>query len=103
MGAKGSEVQKITTDCNVQIKFPDKAVGNGTEVPVVTKRQVRLGNNFPGHQIIKMFRSSNPIIIRITGKEENCKGAYNVLLEVVYRGDHRLGQLEKINLSEKHY
>merc|ERR1719365_529040 len=29
MGAKGSKVQKITTDFNVQIKFPDKAVENG--------------------------------------------------------------------------
>ena len=29
MGAKGSKVQKITTDFNVQIKFPDKAIENG--------------------------------------------------------------------------
>merc|ERR550525_1276699 len=35
MGAKGSKVQKITTDFNVQIKFPDKAmaVENGDGVP----------------------------------------------------------------------
>ena len=36
MGAKGSKVQKITTDFNVQIKFPDKAVENSGEPPVVT-------------------------------------------------------------------
>merc|ERR1712088_1254370 len=53
MGAKGSKVQKITTDFNVQIKFPDKAAENG-EVPVVTSN----GD-----------RSSNPNIIRITGKK----------------------------------
>merc|ERR1719187_2882835 len=29
MGAKGSKVQKVTTDYNVQIKFPDKAGENG--------------------------------------------------------------------------
>ena len=34
MGAKGSKVQKITTDFNVQIKFPDKAVENGEAPPV---------------------------------------------------------------------
>jgi hypothetical protein len=37
MGANGSKVQKITTDFNVQIKFPDKAVENGGETLVVTK------------------------------------------------------------------
>ena len=36
MGAKGSKVQKITTDFNVQIKFPDKAVENGEAPPPVT-------------------------------------------------------------------
>merc|ERR1711899_414349 len=33
MGAKGSKVQKITQEHNVQIKFPDKAVENGGSVP----------------------------------------------------------------------
>merc|ERR550517_743243 len=33
MGAKGSKVQKITQDHNVQNKFPDKAVENGGAVP----------------------------------------------------------------------
>merc|ERR1719376_1208993 len=67
MGAKGSKVQKITTDFNVQIKFPDKAAENG-EVPAVTSN----GD-----------RSSNPNIIRITGKKENCEGASQALLELV--------------------
>merc|ERR1719495_3131667 len=62
MGAKGSKVQKITTDFNVQIKFPDKAVENG-DVAVN-------GDN-----------SCN--IIKITGKRDNCEKASQALLELV--------------------
>ena len=62
MGAKGSKVQKITTDFKVQIKFPDKAVENGE--PVVN------GDN-----------SCN--IIKITGKKDNCEKACQALLELV--------------------
>merc|ERR1712180_76563 len=67
MGAKGSKVQKITTDFNVQIKFPDKAVENGNyeERPVDPER------------------SSNPNIIRITGKKAACEAASQALLELV--------------------
>ena len=67
MGAKGSKVQKITTDFNVQIKFPDKAVENGGESNGVTNGE----------------RSSNPNIIKITGKTENCAAASKALLELV--------------------
>ena len=66
MGAKGSKVQKITTDFNVQIKFPDKAVENGGQEEV----------NGEG-------RSTNPNIIKITGKKDNCEGASKALLELV--------------------
>merc|ERR1719323_1854072 len=69
MGAKGSKVQKITTDFNVQIKFPDKAVENGGAEP---------GNHVNGDG-----RSANPNIIRITGKKENCAAANKALLELV--------------------
>jgi len=68
MGAKGSKVQKITTDFNVQIKFPDKAgEGNGAADPAVTNGE----------------RSLNPNIIKITGKMANCEGASQALLELV--------------------
>merc|ERR1719232_1292117 len=67
MGAKGSKVQKITTDFNVQIKFPDKAVENGGETNGVTNGE----------------RSSNPNIIKITGKKDNCENASKALLELV--------------------
>jgi len=66
MGAKGSKVQKITTDFNVQIKFPDKAVENGG-----------------AEQVNGEGRSTNPNIIKITGKKDNCEGASKALLELV--------------------
>ena len=68
MGAKGSKVQKITQEHNVQIKFPNKAVENGGSVP---------------QQEGDRQRSSNPNIIRITGKKGNCEAASQALLELV--------------------
>merc|ERR1719347_1705890 len=65
MGAKGSQVQRITRDFDVQIKFPDKAQENG-EPPVSSPD-----------------RSSDPNIIRITGKIVNCEGASSALKELV--------------------
>merc|ERR1711970_484606 len=65
MGAKGSKVQKITRDFDVQIKFPDEAQENG-EPPVPSPE-----------------RSSNPDIIRITGKLANCEGAAAALKQLV--------------------
>ncbi len=50
MGAKGSQVQRITKDFDVNIKFPDKAgTENGEGAPVDPER------------------STDPNIIRITG------------------------------------
>jgi len=66
MGAKGSKVQKVTTDHNVQIKFPDKAMENGDAPPNPNSE-----------------RSSDPNIIRITGKKANCDAAAQALLELV--------------------
>ena len=68
MGAKGSKVQKITQDHNVQIKFPDKAVENGGPAEPSPASE---------------GRSSNPNIIRITGKAANCEAASQALLELV--------------------
>ncbi len=63
MGAKGSKVQTVTRDFDVQIKFPDKAGENG-EPPAAPRPD----------------RSSNPNIIRITGTcHQSCekkKSAY---------------------------
>lgn len=68
MGAKGSKVQKITQEHNVQIKFPDKANENGNAAP---------------QQEGDQQRSSNPNIIKITGKKVNCEAASQALLELV--------------------
>ena len=43
MGAKGFKVQKITTDFNVQIKFPVKAVENGKAPPVTNRDRLEQG------------------------------------------------------------
>jgi polyribonucleotide nucleotidyltransferase len=67
MGAKGSQVQRITRDFDVNIKFPDKATENGDAPPPPTDPE----------------RSSNPNIIRITGKKSNCEGAASALKELV--------------------
>jgi len=69
MGAKGSKVQKITQEFGVQIKFPDKAVENG-------------GPPFE-ERADTQERSSDPNIIRITGKREHCEAASQALLELV--------------------
>eukprot|EP00088_Acartia_fossae_P053503 TRINITY_DN609_c0_g1_i4.p1 TRINITY_DN609_c0_g1~~TRINITY_DN609_c0_g1_i4.p1 ORF type:complete len:1249 (+),score=503.07 TRINITY_DN609_c0_g1_i4:195-3941(+) len=63
MGAKGSQVQRITKDFDVNIKFPDKNE-NGEAPP-------------------DPERSSDPNIIRITGKKSNCDGAAAALKELV--------------------
>jgi len=68
MGAKGSKVQKITQEFGVQIKFPDKAVENGS---------------YEDARPQDPERSSNPNIIRITGKRGNCEAASRALLELV--------------------
>lgn len=65
MGAKGSQVQRITRDFDVQIKFPDKATEDG-EAPAPSPE-----------------RSSDPNIIRITGKKSNCEGAAAALKDLV--------------------
>lgn len=68
MGAKGSKVQKITSDHNVQIKFPDKAGEPNGEYREPDPNSER---------------SSDPNIIRITGKAANCEAASQALLELV--------------------
>jgi len=66
MGAKGSQVQRITKDFDVNIKFPDKAgTENGEGAPVDPER------------------STDPNIIRITGKKSACEGAAAALKDLV--------------------
>ena len=69
MGARGSNVQEITTNFNVQNKFPDKAMENDEAEP---------GNHVNGDGL-----SSNPNIMKITGRTENCALAAQAPLELV--------------------
>ena len=66
---KGPKLQKITTDFNVQIKFPNKAVSmeNGE------------GDHGGGTNV----SSTNPNIIKITGQSKNCAESSKALLELV--------------------
>lgn len=73
MGAKGSKVQKITTEFSVQIKFPDKAPVAGENGEVVV-------NGGGGGDL---SRSSNPNIIRVHGKKANCEAACEALKALV--------------------
>jgi len=90
MGAKGSKVQKITMDHNVQIKFPDKAVENGDanhQQPSVNVEAAGEAGDAPVAVSAPAAhaggRSSNPNIIRITGRQDNCENARQALLALV--------------------
>lgn len=67
MGARGCKVQQITSEYDVQIKFPDRES---------SENEIQNGDV-----------NADPIrkcdIIRITGKEENCYGAKKALLDLV--------------------
>jgi len=68
MGPRGNNVQKITSDHNVQIKFPEKAKAavNGEAVN---------GGDTNGH--------GDSDIIKISGKKENCEAAAKALKALV--------------------
>lgn len=71
MGAKGHKVQAITSDFDVQIKFPDR--DNLEE--------------YPNYEQINGDINTEPVrqcdVIRITGKERNCEQAKQALLDLV--------------------
>jgi len=72
MGAKGHKVQSITAQFDVQIKFPDK---NNTEY-------VNHEGQMNGDVGIDPNEIRQCDIIKITGKEENCKRAKQALLDL---------------------
>lgn len=71
MGAKGFKVQGITSDFDVQIKFPDR--DNTDEYPI----HGQLNGDINGGPV------RHCDVIRITGKEENCLKAKQALLDLV--------------------
>lgn len=76
MGTRGSKVQKICSDFDVQIKIPDRAHKengtNGDEAPAAAVN----GN---GNDQVAV----NNDVIRITGMPENCEGAKQALINLV--------------------
>merc|ERR1712223_1909307 len=72
MGPKGGNVQKITSEHQVQIKFPEKRSGNGTPNGDLN------GSDTNGH-----VTPDNTEIIRISGKKDNCEAAAQALKALV--------------------
>ncbi|KAG5319977.1 VIGLN protein, partial [Pseudoatta argentina] len=72
MGAKGRKVQNITSEYDVQIKFPDRDIYDEQKVEQVN------GENGEGVETIPACD-----IIRITGQPENVAAAKQALLDVV--------------------
>jgi len=74
MGARGSKVQNITTEFDVQIKFPDKDMGRGDYAETNGDAGVNgsAENATPPQDIVK-----------VSGKKENCDAARDALLALV--------------------
>ncbi|KAG5317065.1 VIGLN protein, partial [Acromyrmex heyeri] len=72
MGAKGRKVQNITSEYDVQIKFPDRDIYDEQKVEQVN------GENGEGVETIPACD-----IIRITGQPENVAAAKQALLDLV--------------------
>ena len=73
MGPKGGNVQKITSEHQVQIKFPEKRSGNGTP-----NGDLNGDSDTNGH-----VTPDNSEIIRISGKKDNCEAAAQALKALV--------------------
>lgn len=73
MGAKGSKVQGITAEYDVQIKFPDRDACGEYEGAAATQMN---GGGEGG-----IVRQCD--VIRITGKQEQCDLAKQALLDLV--------------------
>lgn len=72
MGAKGSKVQAITAEHNVNIKFPDRDTnGNGEMNPA---------NPESGEELTEPRKEDT---IKISGHSDNCEGAKQALLALV--------------------
>ncbi|PSN46530.1 Vigilin [Blattella germanica] len=75
MGQKGHNVQDITKDFNVQIKFPDR---NAQEYHNHQEESEQQNGELEDHEPVRMCD-----VIRITGKQENCELAKQALLDLV--------------------
>lgn len=75
MGARGFKVQQVTTEHDVQVKFPDRDATDPVEGMV------------NGNGIINGVTTDEPVrhcdIIRITGHVDKCKAAMQALIDLV--------------------
>uniref|UniRef100_A0A8C9SBC5 Vigilin n=1 Tax=Scleropages formosus TaxID=113540 RepID=A0A8C9SBC5_SCLFO len=74
MGPKGSRIQQITRDCEVQIKFPERDESAGTDPPAHE-------NGDAGPEAEFVPRKND--IITISGRSEKCEMARAALLALV--------------------
>ncbi|XP_037797231.1 vigilin-like [Penaeus monodon] len=78
MGARGSKVQAITTEFDVQIKFPEKDSGNVNANSEEAHGQVNGEVNGDGE-----VATRPQDIVRVMGKKDNCEKARDALLSLV--------------------
>ncbi len=79
MGTKGAKVQALTSEYDVQIKFPEREVPGGGGDHAAVNGEVGAGDaalEDPG-------QASRKDIIRITGKRDKCEAAKLALLDLV--------------------
>lgn len=75
MGARGSKVQNVTTEFDVQIKFPDKNMG--------TPEYAEANGDAEGVNGDAENVTPPQDIVRVSGKKENCDAARDALLALV--------------------
>lgn len=76
MGARGSKVQAITTENDVQIKFPEKDSGY---LPNGEENQELVNGDINGEEMAVRPQD----IVRIMGKKDRCEAAREALLNLV--------------------
>ena len=76
MGTRGSKVQKICSDFDVQIKIPDRANKENNGIAA---------NGDEHHSVVPEIGAApvNNDIIRITGRSDNCEAAKEALINLV--------------------
>jgi len=78
MGARGSKVQNITTEFDVQIKFPDRDMGQHDQY---AETNGETNGDAEGEIVIPVTPPQD--IVRVSGKKEKCEGARDALLALV--------------------
>lgn len=80
MGAKGVNVQKVTSQYNVQIKFPDRETNKGQGMVNGSSSPVEVNGDEPGSPPASPRKCDT---ITIVGSKDNAEAAKQALLELV--------------------